>query len=113
MPDKGTGKDKGKDSNKDKRTEKGTGKGKDKGKDKGDTRKSDGYGKSSYGKDKPSNKSVPYVATRRITAQNGLDLIPANDHGYWMLNENTGFRQFWSTIYNTWIRGTWEEQHLA
>ena len=112
MPDKGTDKGKGKDSSKDKSTDKGKGKGKDKTKEKGDTRKSDGYGKSSYGKNKPSYKSEPYVATRRMTVQNGLHLIDPNDQGYWTLNQNTGCRQFWSSILNDWIRGTWEEEHL-
>ena len=102
MPDKG--KDNGKD--------KGKGKGKDKGKDKGDTRKS-GYGKSSYGKDKSFHKSEPYAPTRRVTYQNGLDLIPHGDNGYWHHNADTGFRQFWSTIRNDWIRGSWEEHHLS
>ena len=112
MPDKGTGKDKGKDSNKDKSIEKGKGKstGKDKGKNKGDTQKSDGYGKSPFGKDKQSNKAAPYVVRRRVLTQNGLELIPSDDEGYWEHNPLTGFRQFWSSHYRDWIRGTWEEQ---
>ena len=112
MPDKGTGKGKGKDDSKDKSIEKGKGKtmGKDKGKSKGDTHKSDGYGKSPSGKDKHSNQSAPYVVTRRVLTQIGLELIPANDEGYWALNALTGFRQYWSSQCRDWIRGTWEEQ---
>jgi len=111
-PAKGTGKDRGKDSNKDKSIDKGKGKGtgKDKGKNKGDTQKSDGYGKSPIGKDKRSYKAAPYVVRSRTLRQNGLELIPSDDEGYWDYNQRSGFRQFWSSQYRDWIRGTWEEQ---
>ena len=85
--------------------EKRKGKGKNKGKDKGDTSKS-GYGKSSTGKDKSSNKSKPYG---RPVYQCGLYLIPHGDGGNWYYNSDTGYRQFWSNIHINWIRGSWED----
>ena len=111
-PDKGTGKDRGKDRNKDKSIDKGKSKGtgKDKGKTKGDTQKSDGYGKSPIGKDKQSNKAAPYAVRRRTLVQHGLELIPSDDEGDWAYNPRSECRQFWSSQYRDWIRGTWEEQ---
>ena len=111
-PDKGTGKDRGKDRNKDKSIDKGKSKGtgKDKGKTKGNTQKSDGYGKSPIGKDKQSNKAAPYAVRRRTLVQHGLQLIPSDDEGDWAYNSRTECRQFWSSQYRDWIRGTWEEQ---
>ena len=111
MPNTGTDKGKGKDSSKDKGTDKGKGKGKDKNKEKGDTRKGEGYGKSPH-KNKNSYKSEPYIANQRVTSQHGLNLIDPRDRGDWYYNSLMGCRQYWSSMWDDWIRGTWEEERL-
>jgi len=110
-PDKGNGKNQGKDKNTDKSFDKGKSKGtgKDKGRNKGDTQKSDGYGKSPIGMGKQSYKAEPYDRRQRTLVQNGVELIPWNDEGDWAYNSQTRCRQYWSSQYQNWIYGTWEE----
>ena len=117
MPQQGTDKGKGKDSSKDKGTDKGKGRGKDKTKDKGDTHKGEGYGKShknknSY-KSEPYQNSYPNIPTQLVTVKNGLHLIDPNDTGDWYYNWEQGCRQYWSRMWNGWIRGTYEEERLS
>ena len=95
----------GKDTVRDKGKYKGkdTSKGKDSGKDKGGD-KSSSHGKDS--KSKNSAKSQPYA---RTATRHGIHLIPEGDRGWWCFNSDTGWRQFWSTIYDDWIRCSWED----